>query len=80
MNPDTGMYEKEALIRDFALANNVTESEAARRILGGDAVKVEATEAEMERLSAAVKRARVSDLDDLDRLREAREKLERRSQ
>ena len=80
MNPETGVYESEEFIRAFAEMKGISEEEAARRILGGPAVRVEAPSDQVESMSRAIRQNHERDLSELDRLRKEIEKRERRQQ
>jgi hypothetical protein len=80
MNPETGAYESDEFIRAFAKMQEIDEKEAALRILGGAAVRVEGTDQEVEAMSRAIRRSHERDLDSLARLRKEIEKRERRQQ
>jgi hypothetical protein len=81
MNPDTGTYEREELIKEYAAEYELTEQEATRRILATEnAVRIEGTEEQVKNISQAIQRNREVDLENLNRIKREIEKRERRHQ
>ena len=78
MNPDSGECEREEAISAFAASMECTEEEAARRLLGGDSIRVEGTTEQVAELSRKIKQSRASDLKHLAEMRRDFEKKHRR--